>query len=119
MQNQPHVASWYAASANLQLDFPPLLGETTADVCVIGGGESYSRRFPPDIKNFVRKYMLRIYPDLPGTRIDYDWGDTLLRWPGQVAGMLFYSDWVERAPLRAVMLDQKSTTESDVPAIRC
>jgi gamma-glutamylputrescine oxidase len=38
MQNQPHVESWYAASANQQLDFPPLQGETATDVCVIGGG---------------------------------------------------------------------------------
>jgi gamma-glutamylputrescine oxidase len=123
---------------------------------LFGGGESYTRRFPADIKKFVRKYMLRIYPELAGTRIDYGWGGalaitmnrmpdfgrlsanvfyaqgysghgvptatmagkllaevisgtaerfdimatvpsptfpggTLLRWPGQVAGMLFYS----------------------------
>ena len=38
MQNNPHVESWYAASANLQLDFPALQGETSADVCIIGGG---------------------------------------------------------------------------------
>ncbi len=38
MQNQPHVDSWYAASVKQQLDFPPLLGETTTDVCVIGSG---------------------------------------------------------------------------------
>jgi len=36
--SQPHVDSWYAASANQRLDFPPLQGETTADVCIIGGG---------------------------------------------------------------------------------
>jgi gamma-glutamylputrescine oxidase len=44
---------------------------------LFGGGESYSRRFPADIKNFVRKYMLRIYPELGDTRIDYGWGGTL------------------------------------------
>jgi gamma-glutamylputrescine oxidase len=44
---------------------------------LFGGGESYSRRFPTDIKNFVRKYMLRIYPELANTRIDYGWGGTL------------------------------------------
>lgn len=44
---------------------------------LFGGGESYSRRFPNDIKNFVRKYMLRIYPELANTRIDYGWGGTL------------------------------------------
>ncbi len=38
MQNQPHVESWYAASANQHLSFPALQGEASADVCVIGGG---------------------------------------------------------------------------------
>ena len=32
------VDSWYAASANQQLEFPALIGEASADVCVIGGG---------------------------------------------------------------------------------
>ncbi len=44
---------------------------------LFGGGESYSRRFPADIKGFVRKYMLRIYPELEHTIIDYGWGGTL------------------------------------------
>ena len=44
---------------------------------LFGGGESYTRRFPADIKGFVRKYMLRIYPELADTRIDYGWGGTL------------------------------------------
>lgn len=44
---------------------------------LFGGGESYSRRFPADIKAFVRKYMLRIYPELAHTGIDYGWGGTL------------------------------------------
>lgn len=44
---------------------------------LFGGGESYSRRFPRDIAGFVRKYMLRIYPELENTRIDYGWGGTL------------------------------------------
>ena len=35
-----HAASYYAASVNRQLDFPPLAGEATADVCIIGGGFS-------------------------------------------------------------------------------
>ena len=38
MQNQAHVTSWYAASASTQQEYPPLKGEETADVCVIGGG---------------------------------------------------------------------------------
>ncbi|MBS7662530.1 FAD-binding oxidoreductase [Pseudomonas lalucatii] len=35
-----HAASYYAASVNRQLDFPPLGGELRADVCVVGGGFS-------------------------------------------------------------------------------
>ncbi|HPX89759.1 MAG TPA: FAD-binding oxidoreductase, partial [Methylophilaceae bacterium] len=30
--------SYYAASANAQPDYPVLLGEVNADVCVVGGG---------------------------------------------------------------------------------
>jgi len=44
---------------------------------LFGGGESYSNRFPTDIKGFVRNYMLRVYPELADTRIDYGWGGTL------------------------------------------
>ena len=44
---------------------------------LFGGGETYSRNFPPDIKGFVRKYMLRVYPQLADARIDYGWGGTL------------------------------------------
>nr|WP_010130340.1 FAD-binding oxidoreductase [Microbulbifer agarilyticus] len=44
---------------------------------VFGGGENYTSRFPQDIKAFVRKYMLEIYPQLEDTRIDYGWGGTL------------------------------------------
>lgn len=44
---------------------------------LFGGGENYSRSFPADIKSFVRKPMLEIYPQLAETRIDYAWGGTL------------------------------------------
>ncbi len=44
---------------------------------VFGGGENYSYNFPSDIKSFVRKPMLEIYPQLADTRIDYGWGGTL------------------------------------------
>jgi|TARA_B110000483_G_scaffold200720_1_gene241257 gamma-glutamylputrescine oxidase len=44
---------------------------------IFGGGENYRRGFPNDIKNFVRKYMLQIYPQLANTKIDYGWGGTL------------------------------------------
>jgi gamma-glutamylputrescine oxidase len=64
---------------------------------LFGGGESYTRRFPADIKNFVRKYMLRIYPELASTRIDYGWGGTLAitmnRMPdfGRLSANVFYA----------------------------
>ncbi|MDP5052960.1 MAG: FAD-binding oxidoreductase [Congregibacter sp.] len=44
---------------------------------LFGGGESYTSRFPKDIPAFVRPYMLRIYPELANTPIDYGWGGTL------------------------------------------
>lgn len=44
---------------------------------IFGGGENYSSRFPQDIRAFVRKYMLRVYPQLADTRIDFGWGGTL------------------------------------------
>ncbi len=44
---------------------------------LFGGGENYRRGFPSDIKNFVRQYMLQIYPQLADTKIDYGWGGTL------------------------------------------
>lgn len=64
---------------------------------LFGGGESYTRRFPRDIAAFVRPYMLRIYPELADTRIDFGWGGTLAitlnRMPafGRVAPGIFYA----------------------------
>ena len=44
---------------------------------LFGGAESYGARFPKDIAAKVRKPMLKIFPRLAGTRIDYAWGGTL------------------------------------------
>jgi gamma-glutamylputrescine oxidase len=44
---------------------------------LFGGGENYTRRFPADIKSFVRKYLLQLYPTAHDLRIDYGWGGTL------------------------------------------
>ncbi len=44
---------------------------------LFGGGESYSFQFPQDVKAFVRKPMLEIYPQLKDTTIEYGWGGTL------------------------------------------
>jgi gamma-glutamylputrescine oxidase len=64
---------------------------------LFGGGENYTSRFPADIPNFVRKYMLRVYPQLAGTKIDYGWGGTLAvtvnRMPhfGRLENNIFYA----------------------------
>lgn len=42
-----------------------------------GGGENYTTKFPNDIPNFVRKYMLEFYPELADLKLDYGWGGTL------------------------------------------
>ena len=57
------VINYYRMSADKRLLF--------------GGGENYSKNFPSDIKAFVRKPMLEIYPQLADKRIDYAWGGTL------------------------------------------
>jgi gamma-glutamylputrescine oxidase len=44
---------------------------------VFGGGETYSSRFPNDIRGFVRRRMLDVYPDLDDVIIDFGWGGTL------------------------------------------
>lgn len=44
---------------------------------IFGGGENYSPRFPRDLKAFVRRFMLRVYPQLGDVAIDYAWGGTL------------------------------------------
>ncbi|MTH96491.1 FAD-binding oxidoreductase [Roseibium sp. RKSG952] len=44
---------------------------------LFGGGETYGYRFPSDIREFVRKPMTEIYPQLKDIRIDYGWGGTL------------------------------------------
>jgi gamma-glutamylputrescine oxidase len=42
-----------------------------------GGGEAYGRNGPADIGGFVRRYMLRVYPQLADVRIEYGWGGWL------------------------------------------
>ena len=44
---------------------------------LFGGGEVYGSRDPSDIRSFVRKYALAVYPQLAGTRIEYGWGGWL------------------------------------------
>jgi gamma-glutamylputrescine oxidase len=63
MQDSRFVINYWRLSADRRLLF--------------GGGENYSARFPADIRAFVRRYMLEIYPQLAGARIDYGWGGAL------------------------------------------
>ena len=44
---------------------------------LFGGGETYSFEEPPDIKAFVRRYMLKVFPQLEDVRIDYAWSGQL------------------------------------------
>ncbi len=44
---------------------------------IFGGGENYSSRFPSDLKRFVRRHMLEVYPQLADVKIDFAWGGTL------------------------------------------
>ncbi len=44
---------------------------------LFGGGESYGFKFPSNIKQFVTKPMLEIYPQLKDVKLDYGWGGTL------------------------------------------
>jgi len=77
------VVDYYRLSADKRLLF--------------GGGETYSRRFPADMKSFVRRYMLRVFPQLAATAIDFAWGGTLAitmnRLPafGRLAPNTFYA----------------------------
>lgn len=44
---------------------------------LFGGGETYTRRYPPDIAAFVRPHLLRVFPQLAAVSLDYAWGGTL------------------------------------------
>ena len=44
---------------------------------LFGGGETYSDRPLDDPKAFVRRYMLRVFPQLADVRADYAWSGRL------------------------------------------
>lgn len=44
---------------------------------LFGGGENYGYKFPKDIKSFVKKPMVKVYPQMMPRTIDYGWGGTL------------------------------------------
>jgi gamma-glutamylputrescine oxidase len=41
---------------------------------LFGGGETYTARYPSDLKAFISKPMLRVFPQLAGVAIEYAWG---------------------------------------------
>jgi len=83
VQDTKFVIDYYRLSADNRLLF--------------GGGENYSAHFPDDIAAFVRKPMLRVFPQLADVKIDYAWGGTLAitmpRIPdfGRLAPNVFYA----------------------------
>lgn len=44
---------------------------------LFGGGETFGLRDPKDVKAFVRRHMLEVYPDLADVAVNYAWGGTL------------------------------------------
>ena len=44
---------------------------------LFGGGENYSPGFPRDLAGFVRRHMLKVYPQLADVEITHAWGGTL------------------------------------------
>jgi len=73
-QRQINPEDMCAYDAKFVVNFWKLTGDGRM---LFGGGENYTRRFPSDIKSFVRKRMLPLYPQLAPARIDYGWGGTL------------------------------------------
>lgn len=51
---------------------------------LFGGGENYRYSFPRDIRAFVRKHVLQIFPQLAPVRFDYGWGGTLAITPSRM-----------------------------------
>jgi gamma-glutamylputrescine oxidase len=44
---------------------------------VFGGGETYGRGFPSDLRSFVRRHLLKVFPQLDRVVITHAWGGTL------------------------------------------
>lgn len=44
---------------------------------LFGGGETYGYQFPSDIRRVVSKPLLKVFPQLHGTQLEYAWGGTL------------------------------------------
>lgn len=57
---------------------------TPDDRLLFGGGENYSYQFPDDIRQYVRKHILRLFPQLESVKLDYAWGGTLAITPNRM-----------------------------------
>ncbi len=85
---------------------------------LFGGGEAYSREPPADIAGFVRPHMLRVFPQLAGRRIDYDWGGllaiTMNRLPhfGRLAGDIYFAQGYSGQGLALASLAGKLIAEA-------
>lgn len=85
---------------------------------LFGGGENYSSKFPNDIAAFVRKPMLRVFPQLADTKIDYAWGGTLAitlkRMPhfGRLAPNIFYGHGYSGQGINVATLGGKLLSEA-------
>ncbi|QGZ37491.1 FAD-dependent oxidoreductase [Stappia indica] len=44
---------------------------------LFGGGETYRRGFPPDLRAFVRSHLNNVYPQLATAPVSHVWGGTL------------------------------------------
>lgn len=51
---------------------------------LFGGGENYTYSFPEDIAGYVRRHILRVFPQLGAAQIDYAWGGTLAITPNRM-----------------------------------
>lgn len=51
---------------------------------LFGGGENYSYQFPQDIFGYVRKHIVRLFPQLATVELDYAWGGTLAITPNRM-----------------------------------
>jgi gamma-glutamylputrescine oxidase len=44
---------------------------------IFGGGEKYTPSWPTDIESFVRRNLVKIYPELSGIQVTHAWGGAL------------------------------------------
>ena len=85
---------------------------------LFGGGENYSGRLPRDLASFVRKPMLRVFPQLSDVRIDFAWSGTLAitlpRIPdfGRIAPNIFYAQGYSGQGLNIATLGGKLLAEA-------